>query len=138
MAEAVFRHLADAEGLSWYYEADSAAVSREELGNPMYPPAVRTLVRHGIPAGNHRARLMTRADCDAFDLLLGMDGGNLRAMQRIAGGDPQGKCALLLSLTDSPGEIPDPWYTGDFEAAYRAILTGCRALLAGTRPDRRP
>ena len=108
----------------------SAAVSREELGNPIYPPAQRQLRAHGVPFDDHRARQMTRADYDAYDLLIGMDSGNLAGMRRICGGDPEGKLRLLMAYTGAARDVADPWYTGDFDAAWRDIESGCRALLA--------
>ena len=111
-------------------EIESAAVSREEIGNPVYPPARRKLLEQGIPCGHHAARQMTRADYDRFDLLIGMDRSNLRTMQRICGGDPDGKLHLLLDFTDRKGEeVADPWYTGDFDAVWEDLLEGCQALL---------
>ena len=79
------------EGLSWFYEVDSAAVSREEIGNGVYPPARRVLARYGVPCGDHRAKQMTMEDYRSFDLLIGMDWGNLSRMRRMTGGDPDGK-----------------------------------------------
>ena len=137
MGEYIFRDLAEKEGLSWFYEVDSAAVSREEIGNGVYPPARRVLARYGVPCGDHRARQMTAEDYRSFDLLIGMDWNNLARMRRMTGGDPDGKCRLLLSFAGREEAIEDPWYTGDFETAYRQIRAGCLALLAATRPDRK-
>ena len=100
------------------------------IGNPVYPPARRKLLEQRIPCGQHAARQMTRADYDRFDLLIGMDRSNLRIMQRICGGDPDGKLHLLLDFTDRKGEeVADPWYTGDFDAVWEDLLEGCQALL---------
>ena len=134
MGEYIFRDLAEKEGLSWFYEVDSAAVSREEIGNGVYPPARRILARYGVPCGDHRARQMTMGDYASSDLLIGMDWNNLSRMRRMTGGDPDKKCHLLLSFTEREEEIDDPWYTGDFESAYRDSRRGCLALLAATRP----
>ena len=68
-------------------------------------------------------------DYARYDLLIGMDGNNLRAMRRIAGGDPDGKLHRLLDYTGVPGDVADPWYTDDFDAAYDDISRGCQALL---------
>ena len=96
----------------------------------MYPPARRKLLKQGIPCGQHAARQMTRADYDRFDLLIGMDRSNLHTMQRICGGDPDGKLHLLLDFTDRQGEeVADPWYTGDFDVVWEDLLEGCQALL---------
>ena len=108
---------------------ESAAVSAEELGNPVYPPARRELAAHGISCEGKTARQMTRVDYARFDLLVCMDSSNLRRMERICGGDPEGKMSLLLDHTGHPGDVADPWYTGDFSATWRDIEAGCRALL---------
>ena len=76
---------------------------------------------------------MTRADYDTYDLLIGMDGSNLTAMRRICGGDPDGKLRLLMAYTGTARDVADPWYTGDFDAAWRDIESGCRALLDALR-----
>ena len=88
MAEFVMKDLAAKAGKRGAFEIASAAVSREELGNPVYPPAKRKLLEHGIRCDGHAARQMTRADYDKFDYIIGMDSSNLRGMQRICGGDP--------------------------------------------------
>ena len=130
MAEYIMKELVKREGVAGDWEIESAAVSREELGNPVYPPARRKLLEQGIPCGHHTARQMTRADYDRFDLLIGMDRSNLCTMQRIGGGDPDGKLHLLLDFTDRKGEeVADPWYTGDFDAVWEDLLEGCQALL---------
>lgn len=90
MAEFIMKAAVRAAGLEARFQVDSAAVSREEIGNPIYPPAQRQLRAHGVPFDDHRARQMTRADYGAYDLLVGMDGSNLAAMRRICGGDPDG------------------------------------------------
>ena len=105
-------------------------------GNPIYPPARAVLARYGIPCTGHRARQMTKEDYARFDLLLCMDGSNLRAMERICGGDPAGKLRLLLSFAGREESVADPWYTGDFEQAYSDILEGCRGLLAHFCPEK--
>ncbi len=135
MAEAVFLELARQSGHGSDFEADSAGVSREEEGNPVYPPVRRLLAKHGIPFSSHAARQMDRADYDSHDLLIAADGLTLRRMRTICGGDPERKCRLLMDWTDRPGDVADPWYTGDFEAAWRDVLEGCRGLLAAEIRD---
>ena len=130
MAEYRLRALVREAGLQARITAASAATSAEELGNPVYPPARRKLAEHGIACAGHAARQLQRADYDRYDLLVAMDEENLAGMRRICGGDPAGKMRLLLSYTDTPRAVADPWYTGDFEAAWQDIDRGCRALLA--------
>lgn len=129
MAEFVMKDLVRQAGLEAQFHIESAATSTEEIGNPVYPPARRKLAEHGIGCAGKTARQLTRADYGAYDLLIGMDRANLRSMERICGGDPQGKLRLLLSFTGRPGDVADPWYTGDFEATWRDVLAGCRGLL---------
>lgn len=130
MAAYVMRDMVDKAGLSDQFIIDSAATSREEIGNPVYPPARRKLAEHGIACEGHAARQLRSSDYDQYDLLIGMDHANIRNMQRMCGGDPDGKIQLLLDYTDRPGqEVADPWYTGNFEATWRDVEDGCRRLL---------
>ena len=135
MAEFIMKAMAREAGVGDWLWIGSTAVSREELGNPIYPPAQRQLRAHGVPFDDHRARQMTRADYDAYDLLIGMDSGNLAGMRRICGGDPEGKLRLLMAYTGAARDVADPWYSGDFDAAWRDIESGCRALLDALRPS---
>ena len=133
MAEFVMKDLVGKAGLEKNFHIGSAATSTEEIGNPVYPPARRKLAEHGISCGGHAARQLTRSDYGAYDLLIGMDRANLRNMERICGGDPDGKIHLLLEYADRPGqEVADPWYTGDFEATWQDVLAGCTGLLLRT------
>ncbi len=129
MAEYVMKKLVKDAGREAQFEIASAATSREEIGNPVYPPARAELAKHGIGCRGHAARQMTRADYDAYDWLVAMEAYNVRNMLRITGGDPQGKIRLLLSFAGQSGDIEDPWYTGRFAEVYRQIETGCRAML---------
>ena len=133
MAEFVLKDMVKKAGLSSGFHIESAAVSAEELGNPIYPPARRELAAHGISCQGKTARLMTRADYDRFDLLVCMDSANLRRMERICVGDPQGKMSRLLDHTAYPGDVADPWYTGDFSRTWQDVEAGCRALLEKLR-----
>ncbi len=129
MAEFVMKDLVRQAGLGAQFHVESAATSTEEIGNPVYPPARRKLAEHGISCEGKRARQLTIADYDQFDLLIGMDRANLRNMHRICGGDFAGKLHLLMDYTDHPGDVADPWYTDDFETTWRDVLAGCQGLL---------
>lgn len=129
MAEFYMKDLVDQEGLAGRLFIASAATSTEEIGNPVYPLARNELARHGISCTGHAARQLTRSDYAAFDLLIGMDSANLRNMERICGGDPEGKIHRLLDYTARPGDVADPWYTGDFQATWQDVVAGCGALL---------
>lgn len=133
MAEFIMKALVKEAGLEGEFEIASAATSREEIGNPLYPPARRTLQRHGIPMTPHAARQVTREDYREYDLLIAMEGYNLRNLRPMVGSDPEKKVSLLMDYTCRPGDVADPWYTGDFETAYRDILEGCQGLLRRLR-----
>ena len=129
MAEFVMKDLVSKKGLEDSFEIASAATSTEEIGNSVYPPARRKLAEHGIGCAGKTARQMTRSDYDRYDLLIGMDRWNIRNMRDICSGDPDGKIVMLMDFTRRPGDVADPWYTGDFEATWRDVLEGCQALL---------
>ena len=130
MAEFVMKDLVEKAGLADVFTIASAATSTEEIGNPVYPPARRKLAEHGIRCDGHSARQLRKADYADWDLLIGMDSANFRNMNRICGGDPEGKIHLLLDYADRPGDVADPWYTGNFEATWRDVNNGCLGLLA--------
>ena len=129
MAEFVMKDLVRQAGLADCFQIESAATSREELGNPVYRPARAKLAEHGISCAGKQARQLKAQDYAAFDLLLGMDVANIVNMQRICGGDPMGKIHLLLDFTKRPKDVADPWYTGDFEKTWQDVLEGCTELL---------
>ena len=129
MAEFVMKKMVAEHGLSDRFVIESAAVSTEEIGNPVYPPVRRLLSSHGIDCSGKTARQVTKADYDRWDHLLVMDDSNLRLLLRICGGDPKHKIARLADYTDHPGSIADPWYSGDFERTWREVNEGCAAFL---------
>ena len=129
MAEFVMKGMVKKAGLEKEYEIASAATSTEEIGNPVYPPARRLLAKHGIDTAGKTARQLNRGDYAKYDLLIGMDHSNLNNMLRICGGDPEGKIHLLMDYTNRPGDVADPWYTGDFEVTWVDVNEGCRGIL---------
>ena len=129
MAEFVMKDMVEKAGRAAEFHIESAATSTEELGNPVYPPARRMMNSHGINCSGKTARQMNRADYSQYDLLIGMDRRNMENMRRICGGDPDGKLRRLMDYTDRPGDVADPWYTGDFEATWKDVNEGCAALL---------
>ncbi|MGM9677371.1 MAG: low molecular weight protein-tyrosine-phosphatase [Butyricicoccus sp.] len=129
MAEFVMKDMVRKAGLENQFYIASAATSAEELGNPVYPPARRKLAEHGIDCSGKTARRLRKSDYAQYDLLIGMDQANLRNMHRMCGGDPEGKLHLLLDFTNRPGNVADPWYTGDFEATWQDVEQGCQGLL---------
>ena len=129
MAEFVMKDLVQKAGLEAQFEIASAATSYEEYGNPVYPPARRKLTEHGIDCTGKTARPLEKKDYEKYDLLIGMDGSNIRNMHRICGGDPDGKIRLLLEYAGRSEGIADPWYTGNFDITWNDVLEGCTALL---------
>ena len=123
MAEFVMKALAAKAGRSEELHIASAAVSREEIGNPVYPPARAELARHGISCVGHAAHQITRQELGEFDLIYYMDGSNGRYLHRLFG-DDAAKCRPLL-----PRDVADPWYTGDFRQTYADILEGCQRIM---------
>ena len=126
MAEFVMKDLVERAGMAGRFHIESAATSTEEIGNPVYPPARRMLERHGLSCRGKTARQMTHSDYDRFDIIIGMDAWNMAA---ITGGDPDGKMHRMLDFTRRPGDVADPWYTGNFDATWRDVTEGCEALL---------
>ena len=129
------RYLAEEAGCGDSFQIDSAAVSTEEIGNDMYPPAQRKLREKGIPFGRHAARQITRRDYQEYDHIVCMDRSNLRWMSRIIGDDTEGKVSLLMQWAGESRDVADPWYTGDFEATYRDVIAGCKAMLCALRDE---
>ena len=137
MAESVFTYLINQRGLSDCFEIDSAATSREEIGNPPHYGTVAKLRQVGIPVIPHRSRQMTMTDYEYYDYLIGMDSANIRNMTRIADGDEDHKIHLLLEYAGETGDIADPWYTGNFDVTYDDVLRGCTGLLQAILDDAR-
>ena len=129
MAEFVMKHLVEERGIQDQFEIASAATSTEEIGNPVYPPAKRKLAEHGIDCQGKTARQMTMEDYRYYDLIIVMDRNNIRNLKRLLGEDKDHKISLLMDYTNRPGEVADPWYTGDFEATWRDVLEGCEGLI---------
>ena len=123
MAEFVLKDMVKKAGIADQFEIASVAVSREELGNPVYPPARRELASHGIRCDGHRARQITEADLAHFDHIYYMDASNARNLQRLFG-DKAAKCRPLLSH-----DVADPWYCGNFDETYRDVVEGCENIL---------
>ena len=123
MAEYILKDMTARTGRAAEFEIDSAAVSREEIGNPIYPPAERELRRRGVPVGNHRARQVTMEDYRHFDRIYYMDASNARYLKRLLPDDPE-KIRPLLEK-----EVADPWYTDDFAATFADLTLGCRRIM---------
>ena len=123
MAEFVMKDLVAKAGRSGEFHIASAAVSREEIGNPVYPPARRELGRHGISCEGHAAHQITRRELEDYDRIYYMDASNSRYLRRLFGRDAD-KCRPLLSR-----DVADPWYTGDFTQTWNDVVEGCERIL---------
>ena len=123
MAEFVMKDLVKKAGREQEFLIASAAVSREEIGNPVYPPARRELAKHGIRCDGHAAHQITRAELESYDLIYYMDDSNARYLRRLFG-DAAAKCRPLLDRN-----VADPWYSGDFTQTWNDVVEGCTAIL---------
>lgn len=129
MAEFIMKKMVTDAGVSEQFEIASAATSTWEIGNPVYPPARRKLAENGISCKGKTARQMTRQDYEYYDLIIGMEQKNLSDIKAITGEDKLGKIVRLMDFTDSPHDIADPWYTGDFDTTWDDVTKGCTALI---------
>ena len=141
MAEFVMKDIVSKAGVADEFHIESAATHTDEIwngmGSPVYPPARAKLREHGIGTDDNelgvaekRARLTNKRDYESFDYIIGMDSANIRDMNRIYGGDPDGKIYKMLDFTDRDGDVADPWYTGNFDATWRDVSEGCRGLFS--------
>lgn len=122
MGEFVLRHMAKEKGVADRLHIASCAVSREELGNPVYPPAKREMNRHGVACDGHRARQITQKDVDEYEYIYYMDSSNFRYLQRMFPGETKFRPFLNR-------DVADPWYTGDFTQTWADITEGCARIL---------
>ena len=125
LAESVFTHKVKQLGFADNFFIDSMATSTEELGNPPHRGTVRKLQQVGIPLVPHRAKQISWSDYDNFDYIIGMDDWNMRNLNRMLKGDPNGKTHKFLSFADSSRDISDPWYTGNFDETFDDVVEGC-------------
>ena len=129
MAEFVFKSMVADAGLSDMFHIESAATSREEIGNDIHPGTRQKLIENAVPFAKRGARQITKADYGKFDYVIGMDDANVRNIRRICGGDPEGKVYKLLDFAGKDRSIADPWYTGNFDETYDDVIEGCQGLM---------
>jgi len=129
MAECILKDLVQKRGITDAFVIRSAATSTEEIGCPIHRGTKMKLTEKGVPLCDHRAVQLCRSDYDEYDLILGMDKRNIQNILKITGGDPAGKVRRLLDFSETPRDIADPWYTGNFDITYEDITEGCEALL---------
>lgn len=128
MAEFILKKMMRQSGREGEFQIASAATHDDELGNPVYPMARQELAKHGIGCPGHSARLLTAADYDNYDLIIGMDEYNMQDMHTLFNGDPDGKLHLLMDFTGEHRNVADPWYTRNFTTAWKDLSAGCTAL----------
>ena len=116
------KDMAAKAGISHKFQIASAAASREELGNPVYPPARRELASHGIGCDGHKARQITRADLSDYDYIYYMDSSNRRRLESMF---PEYKDFRPFLHRD----VADPWYSGNFAQTWADVVEGCQRIL---------
>ncbi|WP_041375727.1 low molecular weight protein-tyrosine-phosphatase [Polymorphum gilvum] len=128
LAEGVFRHVAGQTLPGARLTIDSAGTGAWHVGNPPDPRSIAVARRHGIDISDLRARQVTRADFERFDLILAMDGDNLDALRRAAPHATRAEIRRFLAAP--PRDVPDPYHGGPdrFAAVYRLIEEGARDL----------
>lgn len=129
MAEFMMKDMVHKAGLTADFYIESAAISREEIGNDTHRGTKAKLRELGIPFTSRQARQVTPDDYDDFDYLIVMDQENIRGLRRIIKDDPDKKIYKLLDFAGEDRDIADPWYTGNFDQTYDDILVGLRGLL---------
>ena len=129
MAEYVLKSMVMKQGRADEFTIVSSATSTEEIGNPIHQGTKHKLAAAGVPTDNRRAVQLRKSDYNKYDYFIGMDNYNVENMLRMLGSDPKNKVCRLLDFTDTPRNIADPWYTGDFDLTYNDIVEGCTALL---------
>lgn len=129
MAEFVMKDLVRQMGIEKQFEIASAATSREEIGNAVYPPAQRKLAEHGISCDGKTSRQITMDDYRHYDYIIAMDQNNLRNLRKMLGEDVDNKISLLMDYTSRPADVADPWYTGDFDATWNDVVEGCKGFI---------
>ena len=112
---------------------ESAALHTDEIGSDIHHGTRSELTRHGVPFSPRRAWLLTTDKVRDYDLVIGMDGANMRDLKRIADPADAPKLRRLLDFAGIDRDVADPWYTGDFEATYADVVAGCSALLETLR-----
>ena len=122
MAEFVMKDMVQKRGVADRFHIASAAATRDELGNPVYPPARRELAKHGIGCEGKRSRQITQADCEYYDYIYYMDSSNAWYLKRLFPKETKFRKFL-------PRDVADPWYSGDFEQTWIDICEGCEKIL---------
>jgi protein-tyrosine phosphatase len=136
MAEAVFAHRVKEAGLEDRIETDSAGTGDWHAGEPPHRRTRQVLDREGIPCGG-RARVIRMQDLDEFDYVVAMDAENLAALRSMMRSGQRARVSRLLDHAPdlSDRDVPDPYYTGDFDQTYRLVSAGVDRLLQTIRKE---
>lgn len=129
MAEFVLKDMVNKKGLEDEFHIESAATSREEIGNDIHYGTRDKLIEMNIPFSRRAARQITKRDYSDYDYIIGMDEYNRTNIMRIVGDDSENKVSCLLDYSSNPRPIADPWYTGNFDVTYDDVVEGCTAFL---------
>lgn len=129
MAEAVMRDLVEKQGLSANVKVDSAATSSWHIDEPPHRGTVAKLKEYNISTAGMKGRQLSKGDFEAFDYIIGMDASNVQNIREMLGQPNHPKIFRFLDLTPHQKDVPDPWYTNDFQETYDLVIEGCEALL---------
>ena len=130
MAQYVLQDMVDKRCLTSQFAIDSAACRNDEIGSPVDPRTRRMLESQGVPCGNHIARRLRRDEAADWDMVVGMDGENMRDLKRQLPSDAQAKCFKLMEFAGQSRDVADPWYTLNFDETYDDVVAGCQGLLS--------
>ena len=128
MAEMIFKDMIYKNNKRYLLSCVSRGTSMEELGNDIYPEARDILAENNISIEKHSAKQFNKEEYEKYDYIIVMEERNRRDLLRIIGEDKDNKIKLLLDFTNNPGDIEDPWYTGNFSKVYNQIYSGCVGL----------
>jgi protein-tyrosine phosphatase len=134
MAEAIFQQMVNEAGLADSIEIDSAGTGSWHVGETAHPGTRRILAKHDIPY-NGRARQVTAADMDPDNYVIAMDDSNMRDLKRRFGDHPRLYRLLDFARNSNERNVPDPYYTNNFDYVYQLVSDGCRGLLQTIRDE---
>lgn len=135
MAEALFRDLVEKENVSDKITVDSAATSSWHIGDPPHRGTLSILNKYNVSSEGLIGRQLSKQDFDKFEYIIAMDENNVKNIYEITGQPNHPKIFRLLDLTNHKKDVPDPYYTGDFQETYDLVTEGCQSLLEKIRKD---
>lgn len=129
MAEAVFRDMVQKEGLSNQLTIDSAATSSWHISKPPHKGTLAKLKEYDVSSEGMFGRQIEKTDFEKFDYIVGMDDSNIQDIREMLNQPDHPKIFRFLDLTNHEKDLPDPYFTGDFQETYELVFEGCLALL---------